>query len=180
MMEERKSRTRIGVSVNFLAMIAWLSVIGGEWIPFLVAGAILVLEKDGWLKKQMIKVLVLAVAVRVGNYLLFTHLIDLIFPQWYLNAGVLILKIIVYLAEDALWIVLALRAWKRTPSYTSLDHFAEGCLETEYISGTSTDTEMTGSKTPTVSVASANVCPNCGKLISDEMDFCVNCGTKVR
>lgn len=179
-MGDGKSKTRTGVSVNFLATIAWLSVIGGEWIPFLVAGAILVLEKDGWLKKQMIKVLVLSALVRVVNYLLFTHLIDLLFPQWYSNAGVLILKIIVYLAEDALWIVLALRAWKRTPSYTSLDHFAEVCLESEHTSLESGNVVSPANVVSVATVSSVAVCPNCGKPISDEMDFCVNCGAKLR
>lgn len=36
------------------------------------------------------------------------------------------------------------------------------------------------SKNSAVPMASVTVCPNCGRPVSDEMDFCVNCGTKVR
>lgn len=177
---EKTKETRSGVSVHFLAMIAWLSAIGAEWISFLVAGAILFLEKDSWLKKQMIKVLTLTAVVRVFNTILFSHMLEVIFPSGAFLPMVII-KICIYLAEDALWIVLALRAYKKTPSHTSLDHFAGMCLEGEMTSpDVSSGSVYTGNQEPLKTAATGGVCPNCGRPISEDMDFCVNCGTKVR
>lgn len=186
---EKTNETRSGVSVNFLAMIAWLSVIGAEWVPFLVAGAILFLEKDAWLKKQMIKVLTLTAITRIFNIILFSHILNVIFPRG-TSLFMAILEICVFLAEDVLWIVFAARAWKRTPAHTSLDHFAGVCIGEAPIEPVAVNVPVTPqavvpqTATPQAVAsspeASAKLCPSCGKPISEDMIFCISCGTKVR
>lgn len=179
-MGDGKSKTRTGVSVNLLAAVAWLSAIGAEGVPILVAVAILALEKDRWLRKELIKMLATFAIIRTFNFILFTHIFNNVFfvRSSGETTGLHWLEVIILLLEDVLYIIFAIRAWKQIPDYSSLNHFAEKCL-TDQENNNMADGAYAKRKdvTPTIQRA---VCPNCGRPVSDEMDFCVNCGTKVR
>ena len=170
---ETANRTRSGVSTGFLAMIAWIAAMGGDILPFLVAGGLLFLEKDAWLKKQLVRVLALSVIFRVVNYLLVHHFLN--FLPVNQNSGAIILiqviKILLFLTEDAIFLVYGILAWKKAPSHPSLDHLADTIVQKEE--------ENPSVEAPAVESAEP-VCPKCGKGINQEMDFCVFCGTKLR
>ena len=198
---DENSKTRSGVSVGFLAAVAWFSALTTAWVPILIAGALLFLEKNAWLKKQLIKVIVVVLAFAAVNTVLFSHFLNQVFTSrldvgglsLQLNgiAGLQWFEMIIFLAEDVVYIVMAIRAWKMTQSYSSLDHFAGSCLADGASAAAAPGYNPVASVQPAnvavqptpvapAPVPAAPVCPKCGKPVSSDMDFCVNCGTKLR
>ena len=156
---------RAGVVVSLIAAVAWLSCIEETWLPYIVAGGVLYIEQNEWVKKQMIQLLVLFSACRVFNCLIVNRLISEIING--IVSGVSLiewLRVTIYTAEDLLFAYLAYRAWKnKDTGFHSLEELAERMLR----SGKRSDKRV------------SNVCLNCGKPIGKDMDFCVYCGNKL-
>ena len=155
-MNEEKSRA--GISMTFLATAAWVSCINSTWIPFVVAGALLYLEQDKWLKKQMVQLIVVFATFRIFNCLLFDRIIGILVPRTLVSVD--LVRIIIMLFQDIAYCVLAYKAWKHcTINISILGKIAENTI------GTGAEND--------------GVCPHCGKSISGEMGFCIHCGKKL-
>lgn len=65
-------KTKLGVSVGLLGAVMFLTCLYGGFIPsFLLAGYILLAEKDTWLKKLSVKAVVLMIAFSVASTVVY-------------------------------------------------------------------------------------------------------------
>ena len=127
-------KTKLGISIGAMAAVIYLTALFGGYIPlFLLAGYVLLLEGDEWLKRMCIKAVVLTLTVSTLSWLigLIPDVIGLIndllvvfdaktiYPEFIHELVNLLLSAISF-AKTILIFVLSFKALKKSTLYIPL------------------------------------------------------------
>ena len=110
----------------------------------------------------MVQVLLIFSFVKVFNAMIMEHLFERILIRINGSNDFYWFEILCLIVEDIIFVVLAIKAWK------GQEILILPKLVNVIEQGTDDDQAIAGA-----------VCPNCGNPISNEMDFCINCGHKI-
>lgn len=150
---------KAGVKVGFIALLVWLSCIVGNVGPFLVGGAVLYLENDEWLKKQVVSMLITYTAICLIRLFALSYLLDIIgdFTSGIYEVSHWIVRIY-GIVTDVIYICMGVRAYRHEAIALAKDMSDYVCSDEDMKTG---------------------ICPSCGYSVGAEDLFCMKCGQKL-
>ncbi len=104
-------KTKLGISVGFLGALAYFAALFGGWTPaLLIAGYVLLLEENTWLKKLVLNVLALLGIFALANIVigLLPELISLLDRLFRIFGGSISTPAFFYNAENFLYALLTM------------------------------------------------------------------------
>ncbi|MBE6700913.1 MAG: hypothetical protein E7582_03375 [Ruminococcaceae bacterium] len=127
-------KTKLGISIGAMAVIVYLTALFGGYIPlFLLAGYVLLVEGDEWLKRMSVKAVVLALTASTLYWLvaLIPDVIGLIndlivifdgktIYLEFLSELVNLILAVISFAETVLFLLLSFKALKKSTLYIPL------------------------------------------------------------
>lgn len=142
------------IKIVFIAFIVWMSCVVGSVCPFLLGGALLYLEKDKWLKKQIISMLTLYTILCLVNVFVIGYFFEFIEKYVTDYSPFYIISRVYSFITCVVYVWLGIRALLHKPVL-----FAERFA-----------TDISGEQ------KASGQCPHCGKPVAFDAAFCTKCG----